>query len=140
METIPALCPRCSQTNIVKSGFVRGRQRFRCRDCGYHFSVEKQGKSIDPYYVIKVLQLYLEGLSYREIERILGISHVTVSNYVRMYLKDQSIVKREQLTYRIYAHHELAAWIANPEHLLNHGCIVTELGDKFMLITWKKRF
>lgn len=140
MSSNPENCPKCRHTNLVKSGFVGGRQRFRCKDCGYHFSVEKQGKAIDPYYIIKAIQLYLEGLSYREIERILGVSHVTISNYVRMYLKDQSIAQREQLSYRIYAHSELAAWVAKPENLINHGCIITELGDKFMLISWKKRF
>jgi DNA-directed RNA polymerase specialized sigma24 family protein len=37
------------------------------------FTVNKIGK-IDDYYVTKALQLYLEGLSYREIERIIGVS------------------------------------------------------------------
>jgi hypothetical protein len=38
------------------------------------FTVNKIQK-IDDYYVTKALQLYLEGLSYREIERIIGVCH-----------------------------------------------------------------
>ena len=70
---MPDTCPKCQQHNVVKSGIVKERQRFRCRDCNYYFTVKKLGKQIDDYYVTKALQLYLEGLSFREIERILGI-------------------------------------------------------------------
>ena len=45
-----------------------------CKDCNYYFTVNKIGKKIDDYYVNKALQLYLEGLTYREIERILGLA------------------------------------------------------------------
>ncbi|MDG1277015.1 MAG: hypothetical protein P8O16_07020 [Algoriphagus sp.] len=69
-------CPKCSNENISKSGIISGRQRYKCKNCNYHFSVAKLGKSIDKYYVIKALQLYLEGISLREIERIIGVSHV----------------------------------------------------------------
>ena len=79
------ICPKCKSENNVKSGVVKGRQRFRCKTCNYFFTVQKEGKSIDPYYVIKALQLYMEGLTYREIERILGISHVSVMNWVQKY-------------------------------------------------------
>jgi transposase-like protein len=78
-------CPKCKSETLIKSGIVKGRQRFRCKDCHYFFTVLKEGKNIDPYYVIKALQLYIEGVTYREIERILGISHVSVMNWVKKY-------------------------------------------------------
>jgi transposase-like protein len=64
---------------------VKGRQRYLCKECRYSVIVFKQGKSIDPYYVIKALQLYVEGASLREIERLLGIFHVSVYNWVKKY-------------------------------------------------------
>ncbi|MFN8167053.1 MAG: IS1 family transposase [Bacteroidia bacterium] len=54
---IHAVCPRCKGEDVVKSGIVKGRQRYRCKPCNYFFTVLKEGKSIDPYYVIKALQL-----------------------------------------------------------------------------------
>jgi transposase-like protein len=72
-------CPKCHNNHIVKSGIVNHKQRYLCKKCNYYFTVNKIGKKIDNYYVTKALQLYLEGLSYREIERIIGVSHVTVS-------------------------------------------------------------
>ena len=38
-------CKRCGSTAYVKSGFVRGHQRYRCRDCGCNFTdPPKRGK------------------------------------------------------------------------------------------------
>ena len=67
-------CPRCKGNIITKSGVIKERQRYNCKSCSYNFTVEKEGKSIDSYYVIKALQLHIEGVTYREIERILGYS------------------------------------------------------------------
>jgi transposase-like protein len=64
-----------NETNY-KSGVINSKQVFM-QKCNYFFTVIKSAK-IDDYYVTKALQLYLEGLSYREIERIIGVSHVTI--------------------------------------------------------------
>ena len=82
---MPNSCPKCQQKNIVKSGIINERQRFLCKDCNYYFTVKKLGKQIDDYFVTKALQLYLEGLSFREIERIIGVSHVTISSWIKKY-------------------------------------------------------
>ena len=60
-------CPRCDGNNITKSGVINEKQRFKCKDCNYNFTVEKMGKGISTYYVIKALQLYIEGVSYRDL-------------------------------------------------------------------------
>jgi len=78
-------CPNCSSDEYVKSGVINNKQRYKCKKCNYNFTVNKLGKKIDNYFVNKALQLYLEGLSYREIERILGISHVSILNWVKRY-------------------------------------------------------
>jgi len=86
----------------VKSGIIRDRQRFKCKSCSYYFSVDKLGKQIDNYTVIKALQLYIEGVSYREIERLLGISHVSVMNWVKKYnIKTRQDIE-ELIIYAIY--------------------------------------
>ena len=38
-------CKRCGSAAFVKSGFVRGHQRYRCRDCGCNFTdTPRRGK------------------------------------------------------------------------------------------------
>ena len=131
-------CPRCNSTQIVKSGIVNNRQRYRCKKCNYFFTVNKLGKKIDDYYVTKALQLYMEGLSYREIERILGISHVAIGNWVKEFRVKKPIHKDYHPTYKIYNHLELIEFLKNKENLSGAGMVITELGDKFMLIKWER--
>lgn len=131
-------CPSCKSTQVIKSGIIRDRQRFKCKKCNYYFTVDKIGKSINDYYVTKALQLYVEGISYREIERILGVSHVSVMNWVKKY----GISRPENIdyhpTYKILSHGELTSFISNKNQLSGAGMIITELGDKFMLIKWER--
>ncbi len=131
-------CPRCQSDQIVKSGIIKNRQRYLCKGCQYHFTVNKIGKQIDTHYVIKALQLYLEGLSFREIERILGVSHVTVINWVKQYKLEAPDTRHYRPTYKVMNHHELAEFVRQKENLTRTGMLITELGDKFMLIRWER--
>lgn len=131
-------CPKCQDNHIVKSGVIKGRQRFVCKKCNYYFTVNKIGKKIDNYYVTKALQLYLEGLSFREIERIIGVSHVTVSNWIKEFNIKKPTQADYHPTYKIFNHLELIEYLKNKEKLSGAGMIITELGDKFMLIKWER--
>ncbi len=131
-------CPKCNSNEITKSGIVNSSQRYRCKSCNYNFTVQKLGKSIDSYMVIKSLQLYIEGVSYREIERLLGVSHVSVMNWVKRY---NIKVPKQNLytpTYKILKQSELVEFCKEPKNLVNKGMIITELGDKFMVIQWDR--
>ncbi len=131
-------CPKCKSEDLIKSGIVKGRQRFRCKSCNYFFTVLKEGKNIDPYYVIKALQLYIEGVTYREIERILGISHVSVMNWVKKYHITAPENYEYRPTYKVLNHTELLDFFKDREKLKAAGCMITELGDKFMVIKWER--
>lgn len=134
---LPA-CPKCDSSRIIKSGVVNNRQRFKCKKCSYYFTVNKLGKRIDDYYVIKALQLYLEGVSYREIERLLGVSHVSVINWVNKYHIKAPERYDYRPTYKILNHAELQQQLADPNYLSGSGMLITELGDKFMVIKWER--
>lgn len=131
-------CPNCESLKTIKSGVIKERQRYRCKQCGYHFTVNKKGKQIDTYYVVKALQLYLEGISYREIERILGVSHVSVMNWVKKYKLKAPEQFEYRPTYKILNHNELAEHCADRKNLQGSGMLITELGDKFMVIKWER--
>lgn len=131
-------CPNCSSDKKIKSGIVNNRQRYKCKDCNYFFTVNKVGKKIDDYYVNKSLQLYLEGLTYREIERILGISHVSIMNWVKKYNIKRPYNTNYHPTYKILNAQELSEYFKEAANIKGAGVIVTELGDKFMLIKWER--
>ncbi len=131
-------CPSCASDRFIKSGVVGDRQRYKCKSCGYFFTVNKEGKKIHDYYVNKSLQLYLEGLSYREIERILGVSHVSVMNWVKKYKVKRPLNTNYHPTYKILNAQELSKYFLDTTNLKGSGVVVTELGDKYMLIKWER--
>jgi len=131
-------CPKCQSAQIIKSGILKNRQRYKCKACNYYFTVNKIGKKIDSYYVIKALQLYIEGVSYREIERLLGISHVSIMNWVKQYKITRPQNNEYRPTYKILNHEELNLFFQDRTNLSGHGMVVTEIGDKYMLIKWER--
>ena len=132
---MPNPCPKCNQKNIVKSGIINERQRFLCKDCNYYFTVKKLGKQIDDYVVTKALQLYLEGLSYREIERIIGVSHNTVSSWIKKY----NITRPPHSDFHpVFKQTELIEYMSKEENLKGSGLVITEFGDKYMMIKWER--
>lgn len=131
-------CPKCGLKNTVKSGIIKERQRYLCKECNYYFTVKKLGKQIDDYYVTKALQLYLEGLSYREIERIIGVSHVTVSSWIRKFNIKRPPHSEFHTSYKVFKQSELIEFVKNEENLNGAGLIITEFGDKYMMIRWER--
>ncbi len=75
-------CPRCKSDQRVKDGIVKGRQRYQCKACGFRYTVEYKS-GITPYFKRLALMMYIEGLGFRSIGRILGVSNVAVLNWVR---------------------------------------------------------
>ena len=135
---MPNSCPKCQQKNIVKSGIINERQWFLCKDCNYYFTVKKLGKQIDDYFVTKALQLYLEGLSFREIERIIGVSHVTISSWIKKYNIKRPPHSEFHTTYKVFKQNELIEFMQNEENIKGSGLIITEFGDKYMMIKWER--
>lgn len=137
MENV--ICPKCSdQEAIVKSGIVNNKQRYLCKGCSYHFTVRKVGKKIDNYYIVKAIQLYLEGLSLREIERVLGVSHSTISNWIKKYNIRKPDLNVFNPSYKIVTFEEMQTFLSNKEVFTDKGVIITELGSKFLVIRWNK--
>ncbi len=76
-------CPKCKSTSHIKDGQVGGRQRHRCKKCDFRYTVLERGK---PMATKKLaLQLYLEGLGFRSIGRVLKVSAVSVMNWIKLF-------------------------------------------------------
>jgi transposase-like protein len=85
-------CPKCSSEKNVKSGFTNGRQRYKCKECSCNYSVEIKSTAKPQSMKKQALHLYLEGLGFRSIGRFLGVSNVTVLNWIRSFgLKENEI-------------------------------------------------
>ena len=76
-------CKRCGGLDHVRSGTVRGHQRYRCHGCGCHFTdTPARGKPA----AMKALAVLLYGMgtmSFGMIGRLLGVSDVAALRWVR---------------------------------------------------------
>ena len=77
-------CKRCESTCYILSGRVRGKQRYKCKVCAY-FYVEGDARRDYEREKQEALKLYLEGLGFRAIGRVLGVSNVSVLRWIRSY-------------------------------------------------------
>jgi len=59
-----------------------GTQRYRCRDCTRYFTPQPKPLGYDPQTRKHAVQLYLEGVSYRAIGRILSVHNQSIINWV----------------------------------------------------------
>jgi len=75
-------CPKCSSLENVKAGFTKQKQRYKCKACGcFYTRPDKKGYSKELKRL--AIQLYLEGLGFRAIARVLKVSDVAVLKWVR---------------------------------------------------------
>lgn len=86
-------CPRCQQSNTRKAGKINNRQRYKCRDCNYYYSVISKSGSGNKTQKRQALELYLEGLGFRSIGRLLNFSHVTIHNWIKQYGKNLDLLQ-----------------------------------------------
>ncbi len=75
-------CSRCGSTACFKNGKMRGKQRFRCKGCGYNFT-NSHGRGYPPALKLQAFQLYTENMGIRSIARFLGVSPSTVMRWLR---------------------------------------------------------
>ncbi len=120
-------CPKCKSPNHKKNGKISERQRYQCHDCGYNYSVELKSTASSTFVKRQALQLYLEGLGFRSIGRLLGVSHVSVQNWIKKFGQDLEDMKSEnEIT--IVELDEMHTYIGNKKNIAGSGLLLIELG------------
>ncbi|MCP3660251.1 MAG: IS1 family transposase [Bacteroidetes bacterium] len=78
-------CPKCKSSRYIKDGLALRKQRYKCKDCYYSFTVTENAYRGTKEVKRQALQLYLEGLGFRSIGRILKYSHVSIYNWIKKF-------------------------------------------------------
>ncbi len=78
-------CPKCKSDQYTKNGIIKGRQRYKCRKCSLNYSTVEYKAGIKPGYKRLALMMYMEGMGLRSIGRIIGVSNVTVLNWIKNF-------------------------------------------------------
>ena len=77
------VCPHCQSSKVVKNGHRQGKQSYLCRDCNRQFRENPLPQSYSAEVKALCVKLSLNGIGFRGIERVTGISHNSVINWVR---------------------------------------------------------
>jgi len=72
-------CKNCQQTNTIKNGFVRGKQRYKCHTCHYTFVVgdERHKLETDLKKALSVILYSLGKSSFEFLAKLFGVSRTT---------------------------------------------------------------
>jgi insertion element IS1 protein InsB len=85
------ICPTCGSDDVMKNGTTRrGKQNYKCRDCGRQFVEDPQWKAIDPDRKAMVdvsklrlrHRLLMERIPLAEIARVMQLSADWLQGYV----------------------------------------------------------
>ena len=80
-------CHHCaSSESQTKAGHTRtGSQRYKCRECQRIYTPEPKPLGYPDQTRREAVRLYLEGINFRRIGRVLGVNHQSVVNWVNSY-------------------------------------------------------
>ena len=79
-------CKGCGSEEHVKNGFMRGKQRYRCKACGLNFTdTPLPGKPLA--MKVTAVLLYVSGLSMNRTAKLLGVSTPTVQAWIEQFAK-----------------------------------------------------
>ncbi len=126
-------CPKCHSEDCTKDGIVKGKQRYKCKSCGYRHTVSHRG--ISPDIKRQALELYLEGLGFRSIGRFLKCSHVSVYYWIKAY--GESIEGlRSQAGVEIVEMDEMHTYIGSKKTIAGSGLLLIDMGNVFSRALW----
>ncbi|KAA6310664.1 hypothetical protein EZS27_038071 [termite gut metagenome] len=80
-------CPKCIREKSVKLGIIKGNSVIDVKNAAYNYTVELKSTAKPESMKKQALHLYLEGLGFRSTGRILGVSNVSVLNWIRGFGK-----------------------------------------------------
>ena len=80
-------CPYCqASSRQVKAGKQpSGSQRWKCQRCQRRYTPEPKEQGYPAEVRQQAVKLYVDGLNYRRIGRILGVDHKSVMNWVKAH-------------------------------------------------------
>ncbi len=119
-------CIKCNSEERVKRGIVKGIQRYMCKSCGYNYTVEHKSTSQPNSVKRQALQLYLEGLGFRSIGRILKVSHVAVYNWIKSFGSKIDEIK-STTEVEVVEIDEMHSYIGDKKTIVGYGLLLIDM-------------
>ena len=127
-------CPRCSSVNHCKDGIVQDRQSYKCKDCCYHYTVERKSDVKSAATRRIAFEMYLEGLGFRSIGRILRISYGTVYQWMKRWGYNLELPKRNEAI-EVVELDEMPTYVGRKKTTDGYGLLLIDMESGFSLLS-----
>ena len=127
-------CPRCGSINHCKDGVIKGRQRYKCKDCKYHYTVEQKSNAKSRETKRLAFEMYLEGMGFRQIGRVLKISYGTVFQWIKKWGKNQELPKRNEAI-EVVELDEMHTYVGQKKTTDGYGLLLIDMGTGITLLS-----
>lgn len=85
---MPQICKKCQSRKHVKNGIIRKQQRYRCKDCGYNYTLRDNRGKLSEEAKNLILLLYGSGkMSYGMLGRLFKVSRQAILYRIRTLSK-----------------------------------------------------
>lgn len=120
-------CPKCTCDKSVKTGIIKGKQRYKCKECGCNYTVELKSTGKPKSMKKQALHLYLAGLGFRSIGRFLGVSNVSVLNWIRSFGKENQQLSQESREIEMVEEDEMHSYTGSKKTTVGYGLLLTDM-------------
>jgi transposase-like protein len=136
LHNIRMECKYCQSQHLNKNGRRRGKQCYICLDCGRQFLESYDERGYSSLIKEKCLEMYVNGLGFRAIERVTGVNHNTVINWVKQLGKTLPDVPEYQEIPEVGQLDELQTYVGKKKQSLAVDGSKQELSSNFSLGNW----
>ena len=130
-------CPKCKSTERVKNGHAKGRPRYRCKECSYDYTVMQKSTGVPADKKRLAVQMYLEGLGFNSIGRILNVSHVSVIKWISKYGKQAEELKSDK-EIQVIEMDEMHSYIGSKKTISGYGLLLIDMESDSSTSYWVK--
>ena len=130
------ICTACGSDQSVKNGTSRhGHQRYRCKGCGATFG-ELDRRRVDDSLKEQALRQYAEGVGQRATERLLGVSHNSVMNWVKQEVAGKALAKIDASAITYVEADELWSYVSEKKEIFGSGGLLIGLPRQYSDGRW----
>ena len=113
---------------------MNNRQRHKCKDCNYRYTVEKKSDVKSEEVRRLALEMYLEGLGFRSIGRLLKISYGTVYLWIKEWGSKVSLPHRNEPIEYVELD-EIHTYVGSKKTTVGYGLLLIDLESGLSLLS-----
>ena len=77
-------CFECGSKNCVKSGFMQGMQRYKCKDCNKNF-IDKPRRGYGQMAAAAAIWMHANGVSLRCLAKMFNVTPAAITKWIKQF-------------------------------------------------------